>query len=283
MTRRDPRLTPARPDLAAAHLRGEVKAARYVVGRAMHVRVELADLRRKPSHEASIDTQALYGEDVMLYDEYEGWAWVQLAKDNYVGYLARDALAAGAAQPTHRICVNRSFVYPAPDIKAPVLATLSLGSKVKVEDEEGAFARLAEGGFVFALHIRPIGEKVNDFVAVTEGFLGSPYLWGGKSCLGLDCSGLVQIALAEAGVAAPRDTDLQEQALGRPLPITVDLKNLRRGDLVFWKGHVGIMRDAQQLIHANAHHMLIVAESLAAVRDRIRQKGGGEIAAIKRL
>jgi cell wall-associated NlpC family hydrolase len=281
--KRDPRLTPARPDLAAAHLRGEIEADRYVAGRPMHVRVGLADLRRAPSPSAPIDTQALYGEDVTLYDDHDGWAWVQLARDGYVGYLAYDALAEDAANASHRICVNRSFLYPAADIKAPILAALPLGAAVKVEDGDGAFGRLAGGGFVFAAHLRPLGEKAKDFIAVAEGFLGAPYLWGGKSSLGIDCSGLVQIALSEAGVTVPRDTDLQERALGAGLAVNEGLEELRRGDLVFFRGHVGIMQDAHRLIHANAHHMLVASEPLAEVRDRIRQKGGGEVTAIKRL
>lgn len=281
--KRDPRLTPARPDLAAAHLRGEVEADHYIAGRPMHVRIGLADLRRAPSPSAPLDTQALYGEDVTLYDDRDGWTWVQLARDNYVGYLPRNALAEGAAGATHRICVSRSFVYPEADIKAPVLDALPLGAAVKVEDEDSGLSRLAGGGFVFAAHLRPLGEKVNDFVAVAEGFLGSPYLWGGKSSLGIDCSGLVQIALSEAGVAAPRDTDLQERALGAGLAIGEGPEELRRGDLVFFRGHVGIMCDAQRLIHANAHHMLVASEPLAEVRDRIRRKGGGDITAIKRM
>lgn len=280
---RDPRLTPARPDLAAAYLRGKVEAARYVEGRTMHVRAGLADLRRKPSHESSIDTQVLHGEDLVLYDEHEGWGWVQLANDKYVGYLSRDALAEGAAQPTHRVCVNRSFVYPAPDLKTPILAALPLGAAIRVISEQGDYAGLAGGGFVVVRHLKRHDERVGDFVSVAEGLLGAPYLWGGKSSLGIDCSGLVQIALAEADVLAPRDTDLQERALGHSLPVTEDLGDLRRGDLVFWKGHVGIMRDAQVLLHANAHHMFVAAELLKAVRDRIRQKGAGEITAIKRL
>jgi cell wall-associated NlpC family hydrolase len=279
--KRDPRLTPAHADLAAEYLRGEIESARYVPGRTMHVRVGLADLHGKPSSSAAIVTQALFGEDVMLYEERESWAWVQLANDDYVGYLRRDALADGAAQATHRVCVGRSIVYPAADIKAPAITALPLDSHVKLKGEEGAFGRLADGGFMFMHHLKRLSENVKDFVAVAEGFLGSPYLWGGKSSLGIDCSGLVQIALAAAGVTAPRDTDLQESALGTALPI--GLEGLRRGDLVFWKGHVGIMRDAQSLLHANAHHMLVTSECLAGVRDHIRLSGGGEITAIKRL
>jgi cell wall-associated NlpC family hydrolase len=284
----DPRLTPARPDLAAANLRGRVEAARFVEGRPMHLRAEIADLRRMPSPDAPIDTQVLFGEDVMLYDEHEGWAWVQLAADNYVGYLSRDALAEGPAATTHRVGVNRTFVYPGANMKLPPQAALPRGAAVQIRDAQvrdtkDDFAQLAEGGFVFAAHLTPLDETIADFVAVAESFLGSPYLWGGKTSLGIDCSGLVQIALAAAGQGAPRDTDLQEAALGQALPIGDRLDHLRRGDLVFWKGHVGIMRDAENLLHANGHHMLVAAEPLTDARARIRQKGAGEITAIKRL
>ncbi len=215
----DPRITPARPDLAAAHLAGKVAASRYVEGRAMHLAIELADLRRAPSHDACVDSQVLYGENLTLYEAHEGWAWVQLEADQYVGYLALAALAEGATKATHRVTANRTFIYPRPDIKAPILAALPLGAGVTLTGADGNFARLEGGGFVIALHLMRIDEKAKDFVAVAEGLIGAPYLWGGKSCLGLDCSGLVQIALAQSGIATPRDTDLQQQALGDPLAV----------------------------------------------------------------
>lgn len=280
---RDPRLTPARPDLAAAQLRGQVAAQRFVEGRPMHLRVEIADLRRAPSLESPIDTQILFGETVTLYDEDEGWAWVQLMSDSYVGYMSREALAEGPAAPTHRIKVNRTFIYPAANMKQPIVGALTRGARVAVAGETGDFAQIDSGGFVFAGHLDMLATRAPDFVAVAEDFVGSPYLWGGKSSLGIDCSGLVQVALAEAGIAVPRDTDLQQAALGESLPIDTALGHLRRGDLVFWKGHVGVMRDPEILLHANGHHMLVAFEPLAEARARIREKGAGEITAIKRI
>jgi cell wall-associated NlpC family hydrolase len=279
----DVRLTPARPDLAAAHLRGKIKAARFVEGRKMRLRAEIADLRRAPTVEAPIDTQVLFGEDVMLYEEHEGWAWVQLASDDYVGYMSRDALAERESAPTRRVVVNRTLVYPGPNMKLPVQGALPRGAALHVGETTNEFIRLANGGFVFATHLAPLNDMAADFVAVTEDYLGSPYLWGGKTSLGIDCSGLVQIALAAAGHTAPRDTDLQETALGHALPVDEKLEHLQRGDLIFWKGHVGIMRDPRTLLHANGHHMLVASETLAEARARILQKGAGEITSIKRL
>jgi cell wall-associated NlpC family hydrolase len=279
----DPRLTPARRDLAAAHLEGVVTAERYVSGCKMTITCACADLRRAPSHDAPIDTQALLGEAVMLYDEEEGWGWVQLARDGYVGYLSSAAVAETVPQPTHRVAVNRTFVYPWHDLKLPVLDALPLGALVHVHDMVRGFARIADASYVFADHLVASDAKAEDFVAVAERLLHAPYLWGGKTSLGLDCSGLVQIALGEAGILAPRDTDLQERELGLDLAFDESLAGLRRGDLVFWRGHVGIMRDATTLIHANAHHMLVASEPLREARDRIFAKTGGEITAIKRL
>jgi cell wall-associated NlpC family hydrolase len=279
----DPRLTPARADLAASHLHGVVKADRYVDGRKMHVIWPFASLQRAPAHDAALDTQVLHGETVTLYDEEEGWGFVQLARDGYVGYLSTDALAEGPLQPTLRVTVNRTFIYPAPDLKLPVVGALPLGAGVSVQDRKGSFAQIGVGAYVFAEHLAPYDEKQSDFVAVAERLLHAPYLWGGKTSLGIDCSGLVQLSLGEAGILAPRDTDLQEAALGSAVPLNDDLEDLRRGDLVFWRGHVGIMQDEARLLHANAHHMLVASEPLRAARDRIRARSGAEITSIKRL
>jgi cell wall-associated NlpC family hydrolase len=283
MTPLDPRLTPARPDLAAAQLRGQVAADAYVEGRALHVCVGTADLRQAPAPDAPLDTQALFGEDVMLYEDLEGWGWVQLARDGYVGYMSMAALTEGRIKPTHRVTVNRSFVYPGPDLKFSARDALPLGAAVRVRATKGGFAQIDDAAFVFSAHLLPSGERPQDFVAVAERLLHAPYLWGGKTSLGIDCSGLVQISLDAAGIDAPRDTDLQEQALGLPIAVDADLAGLRRGDLVFWRGHVGIMRDETTLLHANAHHMLVASEPLRIARDRSLAKTAQPISAIKRL
>ena len=279
----DKRLTPARADIAAAHLRGKVEAARFIEGVREEIIVEAAGLRGAPSFSAPLDTQAIRGERVTVYEIEEGWAWGQLERDSYVGYLPAAALAPVRVEPAHRVCVLRTFLYSGPSMKLPVELALPLNAELCVSERTGEFARIGEEGFVWAGHLCARDEYETDFVAAAERFAGMPYLWGGKTALGLDCSGLVQTALAAAGVCAPRDTDMQEKALGRALEIKDDLSGLRRGDLVFWNGHVGIMRDARMLLHANGHHMLVASEPLADAVVRISTKSFGAITGVKRL
>jgi cell wall-associated NlpC family hydrolase len=277
----DRRLTPARPDLADERLRGRVEAARYSAGVMKRVAVAAAPLRREPRPDAPLDTEALMGEAVTVYAEDEGWAWGQLQGDGYVGYLPSEDLRSDVPEPTHRVAALRTFVHPAPQLKVPPTAFAGLGALVCVASVEGDYARLATGGFVFAPHLAALDAHAADFVAVAERLLGTPYLWGAKTTLGLDCSGLVQLSLAAAGILAPRDTDMQQAALGEALE--PDRAGLRRGDLVFWKGHVGIMCDGERLIHANAHHMAVAVEPLREAEARIRAKEFGPVMAIKRL
>jgi len=276
----DRRLTPARPDLAARYLEGRVAAARYVDGVVMQVKDGVLDVKRDPRPDAGLETQAIYGERVTVYDEEEGWVWAQLARDGYVGWLAANALWTQLYQPTHRICVPRSFVYPRPSIKDPPLVALPLGAEVAIVGEHDAFSVTSEDRFIYRAHLAPLDRPAQDFVAVAETLLGAPYLWGGKSSMGVDCSGLVQMALLAAGVNAPRDSDLQEKALGERV---ADNAPLRRGDLVFWRGHIGVMRDAATLLHANATHMMVTSEPLAEVRARNMGAGAGDVTSVRRL
>src|ERR1700692_3461986 len=259
----EPRVTPARPDLAAAHLRGKVEAARFVEGVEREVRDESAPLRREPAPDAPLDTEALKGERVTVYEtNEEGWSWGQLAADGYVGWLPANALGPPGAPATHWVCALRTLAFPGRSIKLPPVAAFSLGCRLAV----------TPWGHVPARHLAPIGAAEPDFVAVAERFAGVPYLWGGKSSLGIDCSALVQVALTAACIACPRDSDMQERALGAAMG--ADLVDLRRGDLVFWKGHVAIVRDAATLVHANAHHMAVAVEPIAAAVQRIAAGGG---------
>jgi cell wall-associated NlpC family hydrolase len=278
----DPRLTPARPDLAAKYLEGKVEAARFVAGEAFEIADALAPLRETPALDAMLLTQALKGERVTIYDRNgEGFAWGQLNSDGYVGWLPDSALAKPAAAPTHKVTALRTFAFPAASIKLPPLETLSLGASVTVKRDDGVFAVTREGWYLPRRHIGGIETTENDFVAVAEKFVGTPYLWGGKSSLGIDCSGLVQIALNAAGLGCPRDCDMQQDGLGRELS-PAEAKKLHRGDLIFWKGHVAIVRDASTIVHANAHHMATVVENTGDAIARIKA-AGSEVVAIKRL
>lgn len=280
MTQRDPRLTPARPDLAAAHLKGIVDAPAYAEGRPMIGRAGKTWIRRRPASDAPVETELLFGESFAVYDVNVGFAWGQAELDGYVGYVAVADLAPAAAKPLWRVTASSTFVYARADLKSPVLQTLPMNARVAAG--EGAFAELAGGGFVYARHLAPLQAAADDFVSVAERFLGVPYLWGGRTPLGFDCSGLVQAALAVAGVSAPRDTDMQEATLGGSIPVRTGLQGLERGDLVFWKGHVGVMQDAVSLLHANAHHMTVAREPLSKAAARIAA-GGSAITSIRRL
>ena len=275
----DRRLTPARADLAAAHLRGLVEAPRYAEGRRMRIAAASAPLRRAPKPDAPLDTEALHGEDVAVYDEAEGWAWAQLKRDKYVGYLPAAALG-GPVEATHKVAAVRTHAYPGPNIKLPPAMAASLGALLVVVGQEGLFAVSSDGLFFWAGHLAGLASSEPDFVAVAERFLETPYLWGGRTSEGLDCSGLIQTALTAAGIPCPRDSDMIEAAVGAP--VAPD-RALMRGDLVFWKGHVGVMRDGATLLHANGWHMKVASEPLAEACARIAATGGGEIRSVRRL
>jgi hypothetical protein len=257
-----------------------VEAARFVEPLVREVVEPIAPVRRAPSAEASLDTEALFGERVAVYEiTEEGWAWGQLLTDRYVGWLPASALGPPAPEPTHRVSAVRTLVFPGPSIKLPPIAALPFGARLAVTRLEGRFAITSTGVFVPVQHLAATDTHERDFVTVAERFVGTPYLWGGKTGLGIDCSGVVQVALAACGTSCPRDSDMQERALGAPV---TNAKDLRRGDLVFWKGHVAVARDAATLIHANAFHMAVAIEP---VQEALARIGAAEGAAtsIKRL
>ncbi|MDF1610351.1 NlpC/P60 family protein [Hoeflea sp. YIM 152468] len=268
----DRRLNAYRADLADIRLEGQVKAERYTGGVPAQVAVPIADLRPRPDQDCGIDTQALYGEALTVFDRAGGWAWVQLAADGYVGYVREDSIRDGEAQATHVVSVPRSFVYPGPDLRFPHRHCLSMGSRVRVtgaaETRATPYALLDDGSAMIATHLRPVGDIApDDAVSIAARFLETPYLWGGRSGFGIDCSGLVQMALAMTGKPAPRDSDQQATQLG--VAIDPERDRLQRGDLVFWKGHVGFLEDAQTLLHASGGTMSVTREPLQQAIDRI--------------
>lgn len=264
----DPRLTPARGDIAAAKLKGQVEADRFVEATPHQVRVGASVLREAPSFVARLETQLLFGELFDVYDiDSEGWAWGQAQLDGYVGYARIDSLDPDIAQPTHRVAVLRTLVFPKPDKKSQPPSPLSLNAKLTIAaPHRNGFAPISRRGWVYAAHLSAIDVTLVDWVTSAERFVGLPYLWGGKDSSAVDCSGLVQTALETGGIRAPRDADLQEASLGQAIAPGAALE---RGDLVFWAGHVGIMRSATELLHANGHHMQTVIEPFAEAVARL--------------
>jgi hypothetical protein len=275
----DKRLTPARPDLAAEHLRGKVQAQRYAPGEACWIGAGIANVLPKPDALAGLDTQAIFGEPFTVYERKGQWVWGQLARDGYVGFVQDTFVETGVMSPAYRVCALRAPVFARADLKSAHLGYLPLNAAISVASEEADYVELKSGGWLSRKHVSDFGSAEPDWVAVAERILGAPYLWGGKTPDGLDCSGLIQTAMHAAGLECPRDTDMQERALGSAL---AEGTKLQRGDVVFWKGHVGVMRNDTELLHANAHHMCTAIEPLAEAITRIAAKGT-QISSIRRL
>lgn len=279
MTARDARLHAFRPDLADARLQGEVAAKRFVAGHPARVTASVADLRNAPRADAGLNSQLLRGDEVTVFEDLDGWLWLQARRDGYVGYVAASAVGDLGLAPTHRVSVPRTFLYPDPDMKLPRAGELSLGVELAIvaeaETRGTRYALLPSGEAVVARHIVPIAGKSPDYVAIAESLIGTPYLWGGSSAFGIDCSGLVQLSMRMAGRDVLRDSDMQAASIGQPVKPGADFSALRRGDLVFWKGHVAIMTDARNMVHANGHTMDVAREGLTDAVDRIGYLYGG--------
>ncbi len=273
----DPRLTPANSRVAAENMRGQIDGVRFVTGAARRLSMPVADLLREP-HGAR-DRQLLMGQAVTVYEDHEGWSFVRAARDGFVGYVRSDCLGDPEPQPTHRVAARITHLYPDDNFKSHELALLSHGSELHVTEIGKRFAKTTQG-YVPASHLRPIDQPDTDPVTVAETYLGTPYLWGGNSGSGLDCSGLVQAACLACNIPCPGDSDLQEQALGEPLS---DTATLRRNDLLFWKGHVAWVADERTLLHANAYHMAVSYEPIDTAIARIVAQGDGPVTARKRL
>jgi cell wall-associated NlpC family hydrolase len=278
MTEYDRRVTPARHDMAAVHLKGIVDVPAYRQGNLKMIAYPYSDVFSEPDVAGGLETQLLYGEPFMVYEEKDGWCWGQSLLDEYVGYVRGTDLEQFEAHATHRVSHTRTYVYPEPCMKSAPVSLLSLNSRLHVErDAEDGFVEATAGGFVIKKHLTPLIQPASDDPSKwAEMMLSTPYLWGGRTTIGLDCSALVQMCLMACNIACPRDSDLQEATVGFRISPS---EPLQRNDLIFWKGHVGMMVDGEHIIHANAHHMSVTKEPLAVVDGRNKDP----IRSIKRL
>jgi len=278
----DHRLHAYRQDLADARLKADVEAARYVEGRPGQTAVGVAPLRRAPANDAPLMTEILFGEDVVVFENRDGWLWVQSELDGYVGYAPATSVRDQRFAPTHQVSALRSFLYPVPDMKAPPLDCLTQTTTVRVEEADEKFSRLAGGTWVYSKHLDPVGTVATDPLAEARRYMGVPYLWGGRSSLGLDCSALIQLVLASCGLAAPRDTDMQQRAIGEPVAFDGNASGLRTGDLVYWPDHVGIFQAPDRIVHANATDMQVSDWDLAELIAHVRRLDGNDVSAVRR-
>lgn len=266
----DSRITPARGDLAAAHLRGTVAAERFVEGVAHHITAPATALSFTPAADARQESQLLYGEPFTVFDGDESYCWGQGGLDGYVGYLPRAAVTAGARPASHRVAVRETLIFSEADLKSPVLGRLGHGARLAPDVHEERFVFEPGLGWLFDRHLAPLDLCENDIARIGLKFLGAPYLWGGRSHEGLDCSGLVQHVLLALGLDCPRDSDQQQQTLGEAVPDGPALADLQDGDLVFFPGHVGFYLDSWRFLHANAHDMQVSVHNFSDVLDRAR-------------
>lgn len=273
----DRRATPATPRIAHASLQGVMEAPAWTNGSPARIAAPLADLLAAPA--GPRDRQVLYGERVTVIERYQGFGFVMAQKDGYCGWVAEPALGPDMA-PTHRISAPAGHLYRAPGLKSPEVCALSFGARLTIAAEHDRFAETHDGFFVPRAHIAPADETEADAVRVAELFLGTPYLWGGNSRAGIDCSGLVQAALLACGIPCPGDSDQQCMALGRLIP---SHGPFQRGDLLFWPGHVAMAVDGQRLIHANGFRAATTHEGIETCIVRIEAQGEGPLLCVKRL
>lgn len=268
----DARLTPIRDGVAAESLQGVAQAERFAEGKDLHITAPVCVLKREPDDSAAIDSQLLYGERFVAYGERGQWLWGQAPRDHYVGWVRKNVVAEGHLHATHQVMSRGTFLYTEADLKSQPVMKIPMASRLVVTDRETVRDTdylKTDRGWLIKKHVRSLSKSARDFVMVGESMLGMTYLWAGRSTFGIDCSGLVQLAMQMAGIAVLRDTDMQEATIGEVVELAPDLSGLKRGDLIFWPGHVGMMRDGENLLHANGHTMTVFSEPLENAIKRI--------------
>ena len=265
----DPREYAYKAGLAADYMRGLIRSPKFLVGEVFQVKINVTSLKKSPGQSSEQVSELLFGEEIIIYEILNGWAWGQSQTDGYVGYVSMDHISCKLQENTHEVTALRAFVYKQPDIKASIITCLSMASQLSITHSRGLFAYIENLGWIFEKSIRTLGGVESDFVSVAQKFTGTPYLWGGRSSFGIDCSGLVQLSLRRVGVLCPRDTDQQASSVGSP--VNDEITKLLRGDLIYVNGHVAIMVNPHTILHANAFHMSVELESLEDFLSRLKQ------------
>lgn len=278
MSTLDHRLHAYKDGLADKRLQDRVEAPAFVDGTLKQVTIAVAPMYRRGSEEAAIDSEVLFGETLRVFEERDGWAWCQADVDDYVGYVPSSALSETIHVATHRVTALLTPLYPKAELRRPPVQRLSFGSRVAIVGTETVrdldYVVLADGSAIAASHVLPIAESIKtDFVSVCERFIGLPYVWAGRSSLGVDCSGLLQLAMMMTGPCPLRDSDMQEMSIGSELDLSNGLPNLQRGDLIFWKGHVGVASDPDTVLHASGRTMTVLEDPLVEMVERLEGKG----------
>ena len=273
----DTRITPIRRDLASTAYKAIVKRKKYVTAKLATVKSAFTPLYSNKG--SKLSTQLLYGEECDVFETKNGWSWIQSRRDNYVGYTPTINLTRKIYKPNSKVISLRTVIYTKPDIKSVTKGYLSFNSLVEVIKIKGKYSLIKNLGWCPSLDLVKIKSSKFNHIDLSKQYLDTPYLWGGRDSMGIDCSGLVQNLHQINNRPFPRDTDMQEMFVTNEVKYEKDLK---AGDLVFWKGHVAMMIDNSNIIHANAFHMKTAIEPLSTAKKRIL-KSNGKIKKLGRL